>query len=420
MIEKDLQDSQFELTGSPMTRIGFAYNMKPPASAADHSADSKTEESGPLASPSAPRNASGQKPARVAGQEPPDIDDEFAEWDSIETIEAVSDALSRLGTVIHLEATENFPARLLEAKPDIVFNIAEGRRGPNREAHVPAILEFLNVPYSGSDPFTLALCLDKSRTKETLSFYGIPTPPFARVTQLEQLEVFSRRSFPTFVKPVHEGSSKGITERSICRTYDELRDQTSFLLERYREPVLVEAFLPGEEFTCAIMGNGNDLSLLPVIGMRFDALPPGAPPIFGFEAKWIWDTRERPLPIYECPARIDEGLRESLETVALRTYAALGCRDWARIDLRLDAKGVPNVVEVNPLPGIAPNPDDHSCFPMAARAGGMQYDELMQRVLLLAASRHGLSVPKDPRFPKLARRTPPHGLPIRELDQRTA
>jgi D-alanine-D-alanine ligase len=149
--------------------------------------------------------------------------------------------------------------------------------------------------------------------------------------------------------------------------------------------------------------------------MRFDGLPPGAPPIYGFEAKWIWDTREHPLSIYECPAKIDSGLREALENVALRTYTALGCRDWSRIDLRLDEKGVPNVVEVNPLPGIAPNPDDHSCFPMAARAAGIEYDELMQRTLLLAAARSGLTIAKGPRYERLARRTPPYGLRLRDL-----
>ncbi|MBV6521712.1 MAG: D-alanine--D-alanine ligase [Gemmatimonadaceae bacterium] len=343
------------------------------------------------------------------------IDDEFAEWDSIETIDAVADALAPLGEVIRLDATDDFPRRLLDARPDIVFNMAEGRRGPNRESHVPAILEFMGIPYSGSDPFTLSLCLDKARTKETLSYYGIPTAPFARITSLSQLDPFARRSFPAFVKPAHEGSSKGITERSICATYEDLREQVAHLLERYRQPALVESFLPGEEFTCAIMGNGDDLTVLPIIGMRFEELPPGAPPIFGFEAKWVWDTREHPLSLYECPARIDAGLRETLEHVAFRAYSVLGCRDWARVDLRLDERGVPNVVEVNPLPGIAPNPDDHSCFPMAARAAGIGYDELMQRTLLLAAARCGVELPSAPSYGRLARRTPPHGMPLRDF-----
>ena len=411
-------DSLFELSGSPMTRIGFAFNMKPRTAGSSLASDPTVASTDADPPASAPASDAISVDAELAhgGVAEFDIDDEFAEWDSLETINAIADALAPLGDVIRLDATDNFPAHLLDAKPDIVFNIAEGRRGPNRESHIPAILEFLGIPYSGSDPFTLSLCLDKSRAKETLSYYGIPTPPFARVTELSQLEPFARRSFPAFVKPVHEGSSKGITERNICGSYQELREQTAFLLNRYRQPVLVESYLPGEEFTCAIMGNGKDLSLLPVIGLRFDALPDGASPIFGFEAKWIWDTREHPLSIYECPARIDPGLREALENIALRTYAALGCRDWARIDLRLDATGVPNVVEVNPLPGIAPNPDDHSCFPMAARAAGIGYDELMQRALLLAAERYGLRMPRDPGYLKLSRRTPPYGMRLRDLD----
>jgi D-alanine-D-alanine ligase len=219
---------------------------------------------------------------------------------------------------------------------------------------------------------------------------------------------------------VHEGSSKGITQRNVCGDYAELREQVHYLLQRYREPVLVEAFLPGEEFTVAIMGNGPDLSVLPTISMRFDALPAGSVPIFGFEAKWIWDTRDHPLGIYECPARIDTGLQEALENVALRTYAALGCRDWGRIDLRLDERGVPNVMEVNPLPGIAPDPNDHSCFPMAARAAGISYEELMQRALLLAAQRYGIAVENAPAYPALPRRTPPRGLPFRVVERRSS
>jgi D-alanine-D-alanine ligase len=339
-----------------------------------------------------------------------EIQDEFAEWDSMETIDAVADALAEYGDVIRLEANDEFPENVRESRPDIVFNIAEGRRGPNREAHVPAILEYLAIPYSGSDPFTLALCLDKARTKEILSYHGIPTASFARITTLDQLEPFRRRAFPVFVKPVHEGSSKGITERNICYDFDQLQLQSAHLLERYRQPVLAETFLPGEEFTCALIGNGDDVTMLPIVGMKFEGLPEGAAPIFGYEAKWIWDTREHPLPTYECPARISEGLRESLESVALRTYSALGCRDWSRIDLRLDAKGEPYVVEVNPLPGIAPNPDDHSFFPMAARAAGISYAELLQRVLLLAGARQGVKFPGTRTPARLRRRTPPYAV----------
>jgi D-alanine-D-alanine ligase len=128
------------------------------------------------------------------------------------------------------------------------------------------------------------------------------------------------------------------------------------------------------------------------VAMNFGALPPGALPIYGFEAKWLWDRPEQPLPIFDCPARIDGELHSQIERVTLAAYRALGCRDWSRVDVRLDAAGVPNVVEVNPLPGILPDPADNSCFPKAARAAGLSYDELIQTCLILAAERHGIDL----------------------------
>ena len=198
--------------------------------------------------------------------------------------------------------------------------------------------------------------------------------------------------FPLFVKPVHEGSSKGITEANYCETPEQLDAQVEFLLEHYQQPVLIEEYLPGAEFTCAVLGNGDEARVLPIVGMNFEALPHGALPVYGFEAKWIWDRPEKPLEIFECPARITEELRRTIEDVVLRAYRVLGCRDWSRIDVRLDASGKPNVVEVNPLPGILPNPADNSCFPKAARAAGMSYDELIQACLVHAAERQGIDL----------------------------
>ena len=172
-------------------------------------------------------------------------------------------------------------------------------------------------------------------------------------------------------------------------------EQVASLLERYQQPVLVEEYLPGAEFTCAVLGNGYDACVLPIVGMKFDVLPDGALPVYGFEAKWLWDRPERPLQIFECPARIDEALRHTIEEVVLDAYRVLGCRDWSRIDVRLDAAGVPNVVEVNPLPGILPDPADNSCFPKAARAAGMSYDELIRTCVRHAAERQGVSLPSN-------------------------
>jgi D-alanine-D-alanine ligase len=371
-----------------MTRIGFAYTQKP--------------------DPMAPANAPDAAESAPADEEPPstggalatlapvhralDADDEFVEWDDRETIDAVARALSRHGDVIRLEATDDFPQRLRAERPDLVFNIAEGLRGPNREAHVPAICEFYGVPYSGSDPLTLALSLDKARTKEILRAYQIPTADWFVVRSAEQLARLDLRSvrLPLFAKPVHEGSSKGITERNVATSADALVSIVSELLERYQQPVIVESYLPGAEFTCGVLGNGAGTRVLPLVGLNFAALPAGALPIYGFEAKWRWDRPENPLQIFECPAHVPDALRDEITDVVTRAFHALGCRDWARIDVRLDAAGRATVVEVNPLPGILPDPSDNSCLPKAARAAGLDYDALIGACLQAAADRQGV------------------------------
>lgn len=358
-----------------MTRIGFAYNEKPHSVAAS----SVSSSGGGVASPQ-----SG--------------DDEFAEWDSPETVAAVESALGEYGRVIRLEADDDFPEKLRSANPDIVFNVAEGLRGPNRESHVPAICEFYGVPYTGSDPFTLSLCLDKARTKETLMHRGIATPAFAVVrSAAEAREVARGLRFPLFVKPLHEGSSKGVYEQNLCGTSSELASRVSLLRRRYRQPVLVEEFLTGDEFTCGVLGNGDEARVLPVVAIKFDSLPEGALPIYGYEAKWLWDRPENPLDIFECPARVGNDRRDAIEQVALAAYNAVGCRDWARVDVRLDEAGNPNILEINPLPGILPEVADNSCLPKAARAAGLGYDDLIQACLLAGARRNGISLTRRSR-----------------------
>lgn len=383
-----------------MTRIGFAYNEKPDDSneferqiAVSGSSGGASLDEEP---PSFARALGARTAATVSLERTPSVahaDDAFAEWDSPDTIAAVEKALGALGDVIRLEATADFPQRLRAARPDIVFNMAEGLIGQNREAHVPAICEFYGIPYTGSDPFTLSLALNKARTKQMLQFYGIPTAPFALVESLAEAKSVKRAGFlryPLFAKPVQEGSSKGITERNYIADGSELLPCVAELLEVYEQPVLLEEFLPGAEFTCGVMGNGREARVLPIVGLRFDALPEGALPIYGFEAKWIWDTPDRPLQMFECPASIDDRLQSSIEQVTLRAYQALGCRDWSRIDVRLDATGVAHIVEVNPLPGILPNPEENSCLPKAAAAAGISYDELIQSCVSAAAKRQGV------------------------------
>src|SRR5213596_177846 len=328
--------------------------------------------------------AYNQKPDTAnSAAEPSSTNDAFAEWDDPSTIAAVEQALGLFGSVVRLEADQFFPQNLALARPDLVFNMAEGLRGQSREALVPAICEYLSIPYTGSDPLTLALSLHKARTKEILAYRGVATAPFTCVRQAEDLERVAL-PFPVFVKPVAEGSGKGVFSNNLCETAALLRERVLFLLQRYAQPVLVETYLPGPEFTVAILGNGPGAYCLPVIGFDFSTLPASAPPVYGYEAKWVWDRPEAPLAIFQCPARLPAALYREIERTALEAYHALGCRDWCRVDLRVDRFGVPNVLELNPLPGVLPDPAMNSCFPKAARAAGFGYDELIQEVVRIA------------------------------------
>ncbi|MCI0708337.1 MAG: ATP-grasp domain-containing protein [Ignavibacteriae bacterium] len=316
-------------------------------------------------------------------------DDTYLEWDSEETIQAVKAALEEGHTVTLIEANEDAFQKLSALRPDIVFNIAEGLRGASREAQVPAFLEFLGIPYTGSDPVTLGICLDKSRAKEILSHYKIPTAPFVVVSSLEELNSI-QAPFPAVVKPLYEGSSKGVLNSSIVRTPEELHREVKRVLEQYDEPALVEKFLSGREFTVALLGNGESVRVLPVVEVRLDKLPPGANPIYSYEAKWMWDQPDHPINMYDCPANIDAALDARIQEICKQAYTVLRVRDWCRMDVRLDETGEPNIIELNPLPGILPNPDDHSCFPMAARKVGINYNQLLNNVLDNALARHGM------------------------------
>jgi D-alanine-D-alanine ligase len=324
-------------------------------------------------------------------QEPPSSirTDNQAEWDTPETIAAVQNALAERHEVILIDAGEDAYERLQKTRPDIVFNIAEGTSGPCREGYIPSILEHLKIPYTASDPLTLNICLDKSRTKEILAYYGLPTSRF-RVIREDNFS-FNSLHYPMMVKPLYEGSSIGIRNDSLVKNRQEMRERVLWLLNNYEEPALVEEFLPGREFTVAIIGNNGDARVLPIVEILFDSLPEGVNPIYSYEAKWIWDQSANPLKIFECPARLSAELQSEIESACLRAYSVLRCRDWCRIDVRLDAAGHPNILELNPLPGILPNPEDNSCFPKAARAAGMSYSRLINAVLDSACKRYRLT-----------------------------
>lgn len=320
---------------------------------------------------------------------PPDF---YAEWDDDETIDAIKKAISEKHDVVLIEADKDAYQKLVKEKPDMVFNIAEGLHGKSRESHIPAILEMLEIPYTGSGPLTLGICLDKARAKEILSYYGIPTARFAVCyTAGAGLEPApTKTGFPLIVKPLYEGSSKGIRNDSVVHNEDELNKKIKWVLDEYKQPALVEEFLEGREFTVAMMGNGDDVKVLPIVEINYSTLPEGVKPIYSYEAKWIWDTPDNPLEIFICPAKIDTRLKQAMEDICKRAFNILDIRDWCRIDIRLDSNGKPHILELNPLPGILPDPKSNSCFPKAARAQGMDYNKLINAVLDIACKRYKL------------------------------
>jgi D-alanine-D-alanine ligase len=315
--------------------------------------------------------------------------DKYAEWDTWETINAVKDAIACYNDVNLIEADDNAYNKFRELRPDIVFNIAEGAFGVSREAQIPAILDMLQIPYTGSDALTLAICLDKARTKEILSYYKIPTAKFFVADKVEDAENHELR-FPMIVKPISEGSGKGIFASSLVNNEEELKKEIKRITFEYNQSALVEEFLTGREFTVAVLGNNSDTKILPAIEMRYDKYPEGVLPLYSYEAKWILDTKENTFDVFDCPANIDKNLEEKINKVCLDTYKVLRCRDWSRIDLRLDKSGEPNIIEINPLPGIIPDQNENSSFPKAARAAGIDYNDMINSVLASAIKRYNL------------------------------
>jgi D-alanine-D-alanine ligase len=315
-------------------------------------------------------------------------DDLYAEWDDPATIAAVRAALATIHEVVLIENNSEVEAGLRASAPDIVFNIAEGLSGPDREAHIPTLLERWGIPFTGSSARTLRTCLDKAATKRVLQQHGLPTPAYAVLSAAEGLPALP--AFPLMVKPLHEGSSKGIAQASVVHTRAALQARVAYILATYRQPALVEAFVPGREFTVALLGNGVEVTVLPLVEICFDALPPAAFHLYSYAAKWLWDTPEHALDILRCPTDLPAGLARLITDVCRRAFLALECRDWCRIDVRLDAHGRPQILELNPLPGILPNPQSHSGFPKAAAAANLSYAVLIRRVLAHACQRYRL------------------------------
>ena len=305
--------------------------------------------------------------------------DEEAEYDSPDTLQAIREAIASYGhEVVDLEATSELPAILASSNVDVVFNIAEGLKGRNRESQVPALLELLDIPYTGSDPAALAITLDKGLAKRMVRTHGILTPQyFLMQTGKEKLPRDLR--WPLMVKPVAEGSSKGVISKSVCDTEAELRQVARELAAKYRQPVLVEEYILGREFTVGLLGERRPRALPPMEIVFLDKSMKN--PIYSFEMKQDWDSRIR----YDTPAKVDDRTRRKLEECARDAFVALGCRDVARIDFRMDDQGRIYFLECNPLPGLTPGWSD---LVLISSAAGMDYRTLIGEILSGAIRRY--------------------------------
>ncbi len=314
--------------------------------------------------------------------------DAYAEFDDISVPLAIKQALDRNGhSATLVEADERIYDRLRKSAFDIAFNLAEGLHGEARESHVPAILEMLRIPYTGSGVMALALTLDKALTSSVLSQAGIPTPKHQTfVSAGDKLDAELR--FPLIVKPNSEGSSKGIRNDSLVFSPRELKRKVAGVIRDYRQPALVEEFLEGREFTVPMLGNPP--KVLPIVEVTFDHLPKGMHRFDSYEAKWEYDVPG--VDPLVCPARLDRKLEQRIRDTAMRAFHTLGMRDLCRIDMRLDSRGVPNVIEVNALPGLMPDPLENSRFPRSCFSAGMSYEDIILAVLNAAAQRSGISL----------------------------
>jgi len=305
--------------------------------------------------------------------------EETAEFDSEDTIEQLTLALESLGyEVDQVGNILSLVSRLaIGQRWDLVFNISEGLKGRSREAQVPALLEAYGIPYTFSDPLTLSLSLDKALAKRVLRDAGIPTPWFFLVESPDDLEKeIHIPSWPLFVKPLSEGTGKGVDEHSIVRNMHELKNRALFVMEQFRQPALVETYLPGREFTVGILGTADTACAVGVLEVRL--LTNAEREVYSYMNKERCEELVEYVLIDD-PAIVDEATR-----IALDVYRVLGCRDAGRIDLRTNAEGRLECIEANPLAGLNPS---HSDLPILCTKAGMSYPSLIASIVESAANR---------------------------------
>ncbi len=312
-----------------------------------------------------------------------DVEDIEAEYDSFETIEAIRNVFLSEGIRVELlEADANFVEKIKSTKVDIVFNIAEGTSGRGREAQVPAILNFLSLPFSGSDETTLCLALDKALTKRYLSTYHIETPEY-RLVKTPDYRHDSSLDFPLIVKPNSEGSSKGISDLAIVDSEEQLSSVIDRNFKLYGQPMLVEEYIKGREFTVGILGNGDDMKVFEPMEIGY-LRKERENEIYSYHVK----KNYKEYVTYSCPPKLDGSTIEEMKKIAGEICLALDCRDFSRVDFRLSEDGIIHFIEINPLPGLAPG---YSDYPMLAQFCGTDYRTLILSVLNSALKRYGMN-----------------------------
>lgn len=304
--------------------------------------------------------------------------EEAAEFDKADAVDAIEQAIRRHGhTVDRIGRLYSLVGRLASGQRwDLVFNIAEGYRGPTRESQTPALLEAYGIPVTFGDSLCLALCLHKGHCKEAVRARGVPTPRFAVVDRPDYDFRSIDLAYPLFAKPAAEGTGKGVGPAGKAATPDKLREACLDLLNRFRQPVLVEEFLPGREFTAGIVGTGDAARVLGV--MEVTLLTSAEPEIYSFDNK---DKYEDRVSYRLAP---DDAEARAAAEIALASYRLLGCRDAGRVDIRSDARGQPQFIEMNPLAGLNPV---HSDLPILCRLLGMEFDALIGEILASAMKR---------------------------------
>jgi len=312
------------------------------------------------------------------------VGDAEAEYDSMDTVNAIAEALRGGGHTVKLfEADGGLASHLVSDPIDIAFNIAEGIRGRGREAEAPAVFNMLNIPFVGSDETALCVALDKNMCKRLMASYGVLSPRgrvVASPADLDELELH----FPVIVKPNAEGSSKGIPDACVAANREGVSAMVSDSLTRYGESFLVEEYISGREFTVGILGNGPYAMVFPPMEIAFRHNTYDQYRIYSYGVKQDYKTHVE----YICPASLEPKVDELMRHTALTVFNALGCHDFGRVDFRLSDDGSLYFIEINPLPGLAPN---YSDFPMQAQYSGWEYGDLVRGVLNAALARLGLA-----------------------------